>query len=137
MAATEGISAVQDVATLGRKWAEHFRYVKTFSNSIMVISRLQASMQHTRRLPSLVKGAGFRSLSCRSSRVRISPSAPSYSLVITFHEPLGSMPNRLETFVKKRSRPNTTASSSLLKFSRFVCSGMSFSEYKLPFSSIE
>ena len=29
-----------------------------------------------RRLPSLVKGAGFRSLSRRSSRVQISPSAP-------------------------------------------------------------
>ncbi len=29
-----------------------------------------------RRLPSQVKGAGFRSLSRRSSRVQISPSAP-------------------------------------------------------------
>jgi hypothetical protein len=60
MAATEDTSAVLDAATLGKKRTDHSTVVKSLFCSKMIISRPEALMQHTRRLPSLVKGAGFR-----------------------------------------------------------------------------
>ena len=56
MAATGDTTVVQDAATLGRKRTEYYLFC-----SKMIISRPEAFMQHARRLPSLAKGAGFRS----------------------------------------------------------------------------